>query len=121
MPWPALNTAGALPALLAEIFHVTSIPCARAAQQADGALISTDGVRLMRKHARAFPWSSAAPPETPHIHPLCERLLRREPVDAGTARELPRYTPIDLLQQPRRSARSTRLSRPCATATGCAR
>ena len=66
----------------------------------EGALISTDGVRLLRKHARAFPWSSAAPPETPHHHPLYERLIRRDPVDAGKPHELPRYTPIDMLQQP---------------------
>ena len=66
----------------------------------DGSVISTDGVRLMRKHARSFPWSSVKPPETAHHHPLLERLLRREPVDAGTAHGLPRYTPIDMLQQP---------------------
>ena len=66
----------------------------------DGFVISTDGVRLMRKHARSFPWSSVKPPETAHHHPLLERLLRREPVDAGTAHGLPRYSPIDMLQQP---------------------
>jgi hypothetical protein len=54
----------------------------------------------MRKHARSFPWSSVKPPETAHHHPLLERLLRREPVDAGTTHGLPRYTPIDMLQQP---------------------
>ena len=99
MPWPALPHGGTLPALLAEIFHVASTPCL-VLLNGDGALISTDGVRLLRKHARAFPWSSATPPETPHIHPLCERLMRREPVDAGTAHELPHYTPVDMLQQP---------------------
>ena len=99
MPWPALPHGGTLPALLAEIFHVASIPCLVLLNK-DGALISTDGVRLMRKHARAFPWSSSTPPETPHHHPLWERLMRREPVDVGTAHELPRYTPVDMLQQP---------------------
>ena len=68
----------------------------------DGALISTDGVRLLRKHARSFPWSSSAPPQTPHVHPLFDRLVRREPADAGVSHELPRYLPIDFLQQPAR-------------------
>ena len=49
---------------------------------------------------RAFPWKSEKPPETPHIHPLYDRLLRHEPVDPGPARELPYYTPVDFLQQP---------------------
>ena len=40
------------------------LPCMQS-----GALISTDGIRLLRKHPRAFPWSSVAPPETPHLHP----------------------------------------------------
>lgn len=99
MPWLSLPHGGALPALLAEIFHVSSIPCVILLNK-DGALISTDGVRLLRKHTRAFPWSSATPPPTPHHHPLYERLLRRQPVDTGAAHELPRYTPVDMLQQP---------------------
>ena len=120
MPWPALPHGGTLPALLAEIFHVTSIP-ALVLLNKDGALISTDGVRLMRKHARAFPWSSAAPPEVPHIHPLCDRLLRREPVDAARRTSCRATRPLTCCSSRRSSARSTRLSRRCATATGCAR
>ena len=99
MPWPSLPYGGALPALLAEIFHVASIPCLVLLSK-EGALISTDGVRLLRKHTRAYPWSGATPPETPHHHPLYDRLVRREPVDVGKAHELPKYTPIDFLQQP---------------------
>ena len=99
MPWPALPHGGSLPALLAEIFHVTSIPCLVLLNK-EGGLISTDGVRLLRKHARSFPWSSSTPVETPHHHPLFERLMRRQPVDTGAAHDLPTYTPIDFLQQP---------------------
>ena len=55
---------------------------------AQGELVSTDGIRLLRKHTRAFPWKGQAPPHTPHLHPLYDRLLRREPVDPGTSKEL---------------------------------
>ena len=58
---------------------------------AEGALVSTDGVSLLRKHQRAFPWSVAPPPQLPHIHPNLDRLLRRSPVDPGAAHDLPRY------------------------------
>lgn len=101
MPWPALPYGGSLPALLAEIFHVPSIPCIVLLSQ-DGALISTDGVRLLRKHARAYPWSSETPPETPHQHLLFDRLMRHRPVDTGPTHDLPSYTPVDLLLQPER-------------------
>ena len=99
MPWPALPHGGSLPALLAEVLHVASIPCLVLLNK-DGALVSTDGVRLLRKHARSFPWTASVPVETPHHHPLFERLLRRDPVDGGIAHELPTYTPLDFLQQP---------------------
>ena len=50
----------------------------------DGSLISTDGVRLLRKHGRAFPWlGGSLPAQTPHHHPLLDRLLRHQPEDHG--------------------------------------
>ena len=51
MPWPALPFGGVRAALLAEAFHVQSIP-SLVLLRADGSVISTDGIRLMRKHAR---------------------------------------------------------------------
>ena len=36
----------------------------------------------LRRHARSFPWSVLAPPETPHIHPLYDRLLRLSAVES---------------------------------------
>jgi nucleoredoxin len=54
MPWPALPFGGLLPALLAHVYRVQSIP-SLVLLDSTGRLISTDGVRLMRKHARAFP------------------------------------------------------------------
>ena len=100
MPWPSLPFGGTRSALLAEAFHVQGIPTLVLLRQ-DGSLISTDGIRLLRKHARAFPWlPKSPPPMTPHLHPLYERLLRPHPVDTGLAHELPSYTPIDLLQLP---------------------
>ena len=99
MPWPALPFGGNLPAILAQAFHVAAIPCL-VLMDADGNLLSTDGIRLLRKHTRAFPWRSEKPPETPHVHPLYDRLLRRDPIDTGPVRELPHYTPVDFLQQP---------------------
>ena len=49
MPWPALPFGGNLPAILAQAFHVAAIPCL-VLLDADGNLLSTDGVRLLRKH-----------------------------------------------------------------------
>jgi hypothetical protein len=40
------------------------------------------------------------PPQTPHVHPLYERLLRLGPVDPGAAADLPRYKTVDFLAQP---------------------
>ena len=51
---------------------------------------------------RAYPWSSALPPETPHLHALHCRLLRHGEVDPGDRQELPRYKEIDMLAQPAR-------------------
>ena len=42
-----------------------------------------DDAKLLRKHARAYPWSAAVPPETPHLHALHCRLLRHGEVDPG--------------------------------------
>ena len=98
-PWPALPFGGHLPAYLAQRFQVGSIPCL-VLVDSSGRLISTDGVRLLRRHARAFPWGGDAPKETPHLHPLCERLLRLAPVDPGQAFDLPKYKPLDFLRQP---------------------
>ena len=100
MPWPALPFGGTRAALLAELYGIQAIP-SLVLLRADGALISTDGVRLMRKHARAFPWQAKSELSvTPHHHPLYERLLRPHPVDSGLAHELPSYSPIDMLQLP---------------------
>ena len=67
MPWPALPFGGTRAALLAEAFSVQSIPTL-VLLRPDGTLISTDGIRLMRKHTRAFPWlSKLPPPMTPHV------------------------------------------------------
>jgi len=84
MPWPSLTLGGQLPAALMGHYQVTSLP-ALVLLDKSGALISTDGVRLLRRHARAFPWSCVPPPQTPHLHPLYERLLRTTPVDPGQA------------------------------------
>lgn len=46
-------------------------------------------IHFLRLTRSAFPWKTEKPPETPHVHPLYDRLLRREPVDPGPARELP--------------------------------
>ena len=81
-----------------------------------GDLISTDGLRLLRRHARAFPWTAMAPPQTPHLHPLCERLLRHGPVDPGQSHDLPRYKPLDFLQQP---AAATSLAEAVAALREC--
>ena len=100
MPWPALPHSGTRSALLAELFQVRAVPTL-VFLRPDGSLVSTDGVRLLRKHARKFPWvGQAPPPETPHHLPLHERLLRPHPVDAGLAHELPGYLPVDFLQLP---------------------
>ena len=100
MPWPALPFGGTRHALLASAFDVQCVPTL-VLLRPNGTIISTDGIRLLRKHARTFPWLSATPPPaTPHLHPLYERLLRPHQVDAGLPRELPGYAPIDFLQLP---------------------
>ena len=100
MPWPSLPYGGVRASLLAELFGVVAVPTLILLRP-DGSLVSHDGVRLLRKHSRAFPWTnSAPPPQTPHHHPLYDRLLRPHPVDTGLAHQLPSYTPIDMLQLP---------------------
>ena len=99
MPFPALPFGGKRPAGLSELFEIRGIPSLVLLDR-EGRLISTDGVRLLRKHARAFPWSVKPPPQTPHLRPLFERLMRREPVDTGPPFDLPRYKPLDFLNQP---------------------
>lgn len=89
MPWPSLALGSGLPAYLGQRYGVTSIPTLVLLSRA-GDLISTDGVRLLRRHGRAFPWTAMAPPQTPHLHPLCERLLRLGPVDPGQSHDLPK-------------------------------
>ena len=101
MPWPALPYDSHLSAYLAQKYQIGHLPTL-VLLDATGALISTDGVRLLRRHTRAFPWGMAAPHETPHLHPLCERLLRSTPVDPGQSYDLPKYKPLDFLLQPQR-------------------
>jgi thiol-disulfide isomerase/thioredoxin len=98
-PWPALPFGGQLPAILSQLYQVGSIPCL-VLLEPSGRLISTDGVRLLRRHARAFPWGGSAPKETPHLHPLFDRLLRISPIDPGQVFDLPKYKPLDFLRQP---------------------
>lgn len=69
MPWPALPFGGTRAALLAEAFSVEAIP-SLVLLRADGTLISTDGIRLMRKHTRGQHTAGPhhdAPLATPHI------------------------------------------------------
>ena len=101
MPWPALPLHAPVVTALADRFRVHAIP-RLVLLSADGDLISDDGVRVLRKHAKAFPWSGAKPPETPHLHGLYERLLRPDAVDPGSRQELPRYKEIDMIAQPAR-------------------
>ena len=99
MPWPALPFGGHLRVALTQRYQVTSLPTLLLLD-ARGALISTDGVRLLRRHTRSFPWTAQAPQETPHLHPLCDRLLRLSPVDPGQSYDLPKYKPLDFLLVP---------------------
>jgi hypothetical protein len=93
MPWPSLALGSGLPAYLGQRYGVSSIPSLVLLSRA-GDLISIDGVRLLRRHARAFPWTAMSPPQTPHLHPLCERLLRLGPVDPGQSHDLPKCMPL---------------------------
>jgi len=99
MPWPSLRFGSALVTKLAERFEVDGIP-KLVLLTAEGEIVSDDGVRLLRKHTHGFPWSSTKPVETPHMHMLCERLLRLTDVDPGPKQELPRYKEIDLIALP---------------------
>jgi len=99
MPWPSLRFGSALVTKLAERFEVDGIP-KLVLLTAEGEIVSNDGVRLLRKHTHGFPWSSTKPVETPHMHMLCERLLRLTDVDPGPKQELPRYKEIDLIALP---------------------
>ena len=64
MPWPSLPFGSTVVTRLAEAFRVDGIP-KLVLISSDGELVSEDGVRLLRKHALAFPWSSSKPVETP--------------------------------------------------------
>ena len=115
MPWPSLGLGSPLAAYLGQRYGVSAIPSLVLLSRS-GDLISTDGLRLLRRHARAFPWTAMAPPHTPHLHPLCERLLRHGPVDPGQSHDLPRYKPLDFLQQP---AAATSLAEAVAALREC--
>ena len=116
MPWPSLALGSGLPAYLGHRYGVTSIPTLVLLSRA-GDLISTDGVRLLRRHGRAFPWTAMAPPQTPHLHPLCERLLRLGPIDPGQSHDLPkcrpRRPPTPRLAGPRQACYSHVRASPC--------
>ena len=77
------------------------IPCL-VLLSARGELISTEGVDLLLRHERRFPWRDTAKqlPQTPHHQPLYERLQRPDAVDPGSPYDLPKYKPIDFLCQP---------------------
>ena len=107
MPWPALPWASSLHTELADKFHVAALPTI-VLLKADGTLISTDGLRLLRGHARAFPWSVPKPLETPHHMPLLDRMLRRGPVSPGAAETLSAYLPVDFMLMPERVAGSAK-------------
>ena len=70
MPWPAMPFGGSLPAILAQAFHVSAIPCL-VLLDADGNLLSTDDVRLLRKVSRHSGWRCrphlAPTPTHPHL------------------------------------------------------
>ena len=104
LPWPALPFGSpVLEMLSAEYGADGGIPKLVLLSVPSGEPISDDGVLLLRRHERAFPWSvPEKPPETPHWHMLGERLLRKDPVDAGARKELPRYKEIDMLALPER-------------------
>jgi nucleoredoxin len=64
MAWPALPFGGTRAALLAEAFSVQAIP-SLILMRADGTLVSTDGIRLMRKHTRGQHHQNTGPQTTP--------------------------------------------------------
>jgi len=102
MPFPAMPfEAGLQRARLSELFQVRGIP-SLVLMTSKGNVISTEGLELLLRHERRFPWrdTSKPPPETPHHQPLYERLQRPDEVDPGSPYDLPKYKPIDFLSQP---------------------
>ena len=95
LPFPALPKGSLAAAALADRFHVQQIP-ALVLLRADGGLISTDGLRLLRQHPQAYPWSQRTPPHHIHLHPHFDRLLRKA-VHEGKRTTIIKPLPIDLL------------------------
>jgi hypothetical protein len=100
MPWPALPHGSLAAAALADRFHIESVP-SLVLLAADGRLISSDGLRLMRHHTSAFPWAARPPPQVPHHHRHFERLVRHAVHEGSRTRPL-EPLPIDMLAQPER-------------------
>ncbi len=99
MPWLALPFQSLHKTVLSEMFDVQGIPTLVLLDK-KAKLISTDGLRILKRHMNHFPWAVQAPPQVPHQHALFDRMMRHGDVDAGAPKQLLRYAPVDYLQQP---------------------
>jgi thiol-disulfide isomerase/thioredoxin len=99
MPWLALPFHTMQKTVLGDLFQVEGIPTL-ILLDGKGKVISRDGLRLLSRHPKAFPWNVKLPDQVPHQHSLFDRLLRHGDVDAGPQKQLRSYAPVDYLQQP---------------------
>jgi thiol-disulfide isomerase/thioredoxin len=99
MPWLALPFHTMQRTVLGDLFQVEGIPTLILLDR-KGKVISRDGLRLLSRHPKAFPWNVKMPDQVPHQHLLFDRLLRHGDVDAGPQKQLRSYAPVDYLQQP---------------------
>ena len=99
MPWLALPFQSLHKTVLNEMFDVQGIPTLVLLDK-EAKVISTDGLRILKRHMHQFPWTVQAPPQVPHQHALYDRIIRHGDVDAGAPKQLLRYAPVDYLQQP---------------------
>jgi thiol-disulfide isomerase/thioredoxin len=99
MPWLALPFHTLQKTVLGDLFQVEGIPTL-ILLDGKGKVISRDGLRLLSRHPKAFPWNVKMPDQVPHQHTLFDRLLRHGDVDAGPQKQLRSYAPVDYLQQP---------------------
>ena len=99
MPWLALPFHTMQKTVLGDLFQVEGIPTL-ILLNSNGKVISRDGLRLLSRHPKAFPWNVKTPDQVPHQHALFDRILRHGDVDAGPQKQLRSYAPVDYLQQP---------------------